>query len=121
MKRLLVHILVFSFALPAAWAEGGEVASNAAKTVVTKATEMKARTEQAAGKEQAASPLTLKTYSMNSLLFVETNSEHPVSVLTADGKLEREVSPTGVLMAIPVSRGTYTVKTGNLSERVVVK
>lgn len=121
MKRLLVHILVFSLAATGAWAEGREVTSNAAKTVATKATETTVRVEQTASVDNAPSKITLKTYSMNSLLFVETNSEQPVSILKSDGKLEREVSPTGVLMAFPMSRGTYTVKTGDLSERVVVR
>lgn len=122
MKRLLAHILVFSLAATGVWAEGGEEAANSGKAVATQATEtILAAKPSTAGKEQVAPAISLKTYSMNSLLFVETNSEHPVSVHKENGKMEREVSPTGVLMAFPLSRGTYIVKTGDLSERVVVK
>lgn len=113
MKRLFVHIVVFSLATTAVWAEGREIKAEPARVEKTKTTENPIR--------NAEPKVLLKAYSMNSLLFVETNSEDHVSVFNEKGKLERKVSPTGVLIAFPLSRGTYTVQTGDLSEQVVVR
>lgn len=121
MKRLLVFTFILSLTIGSVWAEIEQSTVGTQKTVKAKAGESANREKKAESNESSRAKVTLKVYSMNGLLFVDTNSTYPVTILKENGNLEREVTPTGVLMAFPMSRGTYIVRTGELSDKVVVR
>lgn len=117
MIRFFIYVLLFSLTvIGKVAAEGMEMSGQPEKTTVT---ERKATDDSPENKQEAE--ITLKAYSMNSVLFIETNSEEAILIFTEAGDLKEEITPTGSLIALPMSRGTYMVKTGNLSRRVIVR
>lgn len=63
----------------------------------------------------------LKTYSMNSMLFVETDATGNIYVYDLKGDLKKEVAINERVIAIPISRGTYRIKVGEESNEVTVR
>jgi len=116
MKRLFIYGVLFSFAISSVWAEENEVNGEPDKTnaIEVKTTDISSNTAE-------QTEIFLKVYSMNNVLFIETNSEETIYIFTENGKLKKELTPTGGLIAVPMSRGTYVVKVGDLSRQVVVR
>lgn len=63
----------------------------------------------------------LKVYSMNSLLYIETDATDKLYIYDSKGVLIMEYKPIGTIDAIPMSKGTYTVRVDDVSREVVVK
>lgn len=116
MIRFFIYVLLFSLTVVKVSAEGIEMNGEPEKTT---AVEEKAAEISLENTQQPE--VTLKVYSMNNVLFIETNSEDIIFIFTDKGDLKKEITPTGALIALPMSRGTYIVKVGNLSRRVVVR